>query len=119
MTSFTTLYYCFYNYTFFRLTSKIIFTGQYYRETPAHQAGKTSFGDPNLPNFGAFATQKYDETAAHLASIDIVGEEFSAPVHAMRPAPEPTSKALTINEVIGSACNKIGGEYFKSDAGAM
>jgi len=47
-----------------------------------------------------------------LASIDIVGEEFSAPVNAMRPAPEPTSKALTINEVIGSACNKIGGEYF-------
>jgi dihydropyrimidine dehydrogenase (NADP+) len=84
--------------------------GQYYRETPSHQAGKPSAGDPMLPNFGPYAKQKNETLHTQLSNdnYDIVGSEFSDPVNNMRPVPEPTSKALTINEIIGSACDKIG-----------
>ena len=44
-----------------------------------------------MPNFGQYAVDKNTALATKLShdDYDIVGEEFSAPVHAMRPAPVP------------------------------
>merc|ERR1712146_311643 len=50
--------------------------GQYYRKTPAHQAGKPVIGDPNLPNFGSFAEQKADQIADHFENVEIVSDEL-------------------------------------------
>jgi dihydropyrimidine dehydrogenase (NADP+) len=84
--------------------------GQYYRETPSHQAGKATTGDPTLPNFGQYAVDKNTALATKLShdDYDIVGEEFSAPVHAMRPAPVPSRAPMPINDIIGMATSKIG-----------
>lgn len=77
--------------------------GQYYRATPSHQAGKSSDGDPSLPNFGPYATEKNKQRASMLSedAYDIVGPEFAAPVNAMRPAPEPNRPTMPINDIIG------------------
>ena len=85
--------------------------GQYYRETPSHQAGKPTEENENdevLPNFGNFAKKKNAMLAEKLAVVDIVGEEYSRSVHSMRPAPEPSKAPMTINQIIGIATSKIG-----------
>ena len=82
--------------------------GQYLRKTPAHQAGKPALGDPSLPNFGNFAKQKAAQLSEHFKQADIVSDDLSRQVQSMRPAPAPARDPLSVNDLIGMACDKIG-----------